>query len=118
MKPDRILICGGRDFSAWQKGHQILDELKKWFEDEFVVIQGGAKGADAMAAAWASKHGFPMIEMKPAWDALGHKAGPIRNEWMLKWALPNLIIAFPGGVGTKHMISLARNRIPTHVVKL
>lgn len=97
----------------------ILDDTRKFLADEFVVIHGGAKGADAMAAEWAAKNGYPVIEMKAAWTALGHKAGFVRNRWMVDWANPNLVISFPGGVGTADMLKLAKERqIETYVVKL
>jgi hypothetical protein len=35
------------------------------------------------------------------WDELGKKAGPLRNQRMLDEGKPDLVVAFPGGGGTK-----------------
>jgi hypothetical protein len=42
------------------------------------------------------------------WAGLGRKAGPIRNEQMLSEGQPHLVVAFPGGRGTAHMVGIAR----------
>jgi predicted Rossmann-fold nucleotide-binding protein len=45
------------------------------------------------------------------WDNFGSRAGAMRNENMLLLA-PDLVVAFPGGPGTAHMVRIAkRNKI-------
>jgi len=39
--------------------------------------------------------------------AYKNAAGPIRNQWMLKYGKPDLVLALPGGAGTASMIDLA-----------
>jgi UDP-N-acetylmuramoylalanine-D-glutamate ligase len=41
------------------------------------------------------------------WDLHGKSAGPIRNQQMLDTGV-DLVIAFPGGKGTAHMVSIAK----------
>jgi len=41
------------------------------------------------------------------WDELGKKAGPLRNQRMLDEGKPDLVVAFPGGGGTKDMVRRA-----------
>lgn len=60
-----------------------------------------------MAHVWAFFEGCPVIRMDANWDFYGKKAGPIRNTWMLKYATPDLVIAFPGGGGTADMVAQA-----------
>ena len=71
--------------------------------------QGGATGADRLAAAWALHRGMPCAEVKAQWKRLGLKAGPIRNEWMLALD-PHMVVAFPGGDGTQNMVAKATAR--------
>lgn len=73
-----------------------------------LVITGGAKGADTLAAEWAHAKGYPLRIFLPKWKTHGHAAGPIRNATMLKEGKPDLVIAFPGGKGTQNMKKLAQ----------
>ena len=43
----------------------------------------------------------------PQWDELGKKAGPLRNQRMLDDGKPDMVVAFPGGGGTKDMVRRA-----------
>ena len=54
-------------------------------------------------ASRESRMGFPQGE----WDELGKKAGPLRNQRMLEEGKPELVVAFPGGGGTKDMVRRA-----------
>ena len=104
----RILVTGGREFNNYKFVSNTLTELKVWFENDFVLIHGAARGIDQHAHCWAFFTGCPVIEMKANWDFYGKPAGAIRNGWMLKYANPDLVVAFPGGKGTANMIEQAR----------
>jgi len=104
----RVLVCGGRDFSDRTLLKATLDHLAP-----SVVISGGARGADALAAEWAEATGWNVggvhLEEFPAdWTAHGKAAGPIRNQQMLDEGKPDLVVAFPGGRGTADMVRRAR----------
>ena len=62
-----------------------------------------------MAKRWAKSLGIPVIEMEPNWGFYGQAGGPIRNEWMIKFTDPDLVIAFPGNKGTRNMVEQARS---------
>lgn len=104
----RILVCGGRKY--WERDNviRVLDEASQHFDPDFVIIQGGANGADSLAKLWAFANGHPMIEMAAHWDAYKQAAGSMRNKWMIKYCNPDLIIAFPGGTGTANMVALGK----------
>lgn len=71
---------------------------------DITIISGGAKGADSLAIEWAKARGVT-YEVHPAqWDVHGKAAGPIRNQEMIDAGI-DLLVAFPGGRGTAHMIS-------------
>ena len=105
----RILICGGRKFNDMDKFKETMEQVRPWLNSTFCIIQGGAPGADKLAAAWAFFEGCPMIEMRANWDKYDKSAGSIRNSWMIEYAFPDLVIAFPGGPGTANMIKRARS---------
>lgn len=103
----RVLVCGGRDFTNRAYVLLTLDKLhaQRPISD---LIHGGASGADALAGEWAAhKRGIRRYISKPDWDRHGKAAGPIRNAHMLTWK-PDLVVAFPGGKGTAHMVKIAR----------
>jgi hypothetical protein len=97
----RVLVCGGRDFDGWASVHKTLSEI-----GPSVIIQGGAPGADRLAAKWADVNGVPLVTYPALWKQ-GKKAGPIRNAFMLKDSRPDLVVKFPGGSGTANMALLA-----------
>lgn len=105
------LICGGRDFSDQTMFDDIMSRLLEMFGCPERVIHGAAKGADAMAAAWADRMAIPSIAIPADWATHGKAAGPLRNEEMLKRE-PHRVIAFPGGKGTADMLCRAKKRIP------
>jgi predicted Rossmann-fold nucleotide-binding protein len=103
----RVLVCGGRDYRDRDALYAALDRLHA--EHGFsVVIAGGARGADTLAAEWAKDRAIPTEVYMAEWGRLGRKAGPIRNQRMLDDGKPDLVVAFPGGTGTAGMMALAR----------
>ena len=73
-----------------------------------VVVHGAAAGADSLGGDWATARGIPVQVFPADWDTLGRKAGPIRNQQMLDDGKPDLVVAFPGGRGTAHMMRISR----------
>jgi hypothetical protein len=110
----RILVCGGRDFDDWTLLNVTLSEFQTQFNKQpgynptnTVIIEGGAIGADFLARCWAKSWGLNFEEYKADWKKHGNAAGPIRNQQMLDTGI-DLVIAFPGGVGTADMIRRAK----------
>ncbi len=99
----KVLVCGGRDFFDSPKIFKILDQ----YEEMTCLIQGGARGADSLAKRYAELKGIPVITMEPNWKHYNKAAGTIRNGWMLHFAKPDAVVAFPGGRGTQDMIDQA-----------
>lgn len=105
--PERVLVCGGRDYADETIVFRVLDESRPWFAKQFCIIVGGARGVDRFARHWAESRGICCIVVNAQWHAYGMSAGPIRNTWMLKFCRPQLVIAFPGGKGTEDMVKQA-----------
>lgn len=81
------------------------------------IISGMARGADSLAAEWATKFGFPLQKFPADWKKYGKAAGSIRNQQMLDEGKPDLVIAFPGGTGTRDMIKKA-NKAGVRVIEV
>lgn len=102
-----VLVCGGRNYASALTVSDILGALNA--KHRFtLLIHGGASGADSLAHGWAEMHDVPVREFPADWATNGRAAGPIRNERMLREGKPDLVVAFPGGKGTAHMVSIAR----------
>lgn len=105
----RILVCGGVEWSNITMTEAVLDGYREQYHEKdkpIVIVQGGARGADYIAKAWAEKHGIPGETFKAEWNKYGRAAGPIRNSAMLE-TRPDLVIAFPGGRGTSDTVTKA-----------
>lgn len=101
----RILVTGGRDFSDHNLLYETLDNL-----GITEICQGGAKGADRLAGAWAHDRSIPCVIYKADWGLHGKSAGIKRNIFMLDDFKPDLVVAFPGGRGTAHMIQYSKKQ--------
>lgn len=124
MNQFKVLVCGGRDYSNIEKVKDVLDMINDICRNNFIessemiVIHGGARGADSLAGKWAKQNNIQSEVYLADWQNHGKRAGPIRNELMLKTGKPNIVVAFPGGNGTKHMVSIAkRDNIEVYEVK-
>lgn len=131
----RILVCGGRDY-----GTKVVDEksvidtkqveqLYRTLDNalkaatlagrHFVLIHGGARGADTLSGLWATARQVKDVRVfKADWETHGRSAGPIRNQKMLTESEPHLIVAFRGGKGTAHMVSIGKKAgVPVYEVR-
>lgn len=104
----KVLVCGGRYFSDYDKLSSELWRLHK-SRPITAVIEGGANGADRIARGWAKEFGVECITVPADWNAHGRAAGPIRNERMLREQRPDLVLAMPGGRGTADMVRRAKS---------
>lgn len=98
----RIIVCGGRYYEEWKTVSRALKEAAPT-----VLIQGGASGADKLAMKWAEINGIPVVTYPASWR-VGKKGGPMRNAFMLQDSRADLVIAFPGGRGTRDMVGRAK----------
>lgn len=105
MKRKVILVCGGRNYSDWKTVWRELQRLKP---TKIVTGQCDTKeNADKLAERWAYMNGIEYQGYPADWRMFGTSAGPIRNSQMLAAEKPDLVLAFPGGRGTRDMINKA-----------
>lgn len=103
----RVLACGGRDFLDKDEVFDALDWLHA-VEGIGFLMHGGARGADRLAASWATYANVPVRRFNADWNRFKKAAGPIRNAQMLVEGRPTIIVAFPGRTGTADMMQKAR----------
>jgi hypothetical protein len=104
----RVLVCGGRDWRDAELVESTLDDLFAARGPFDRLIHGGARGVDRIAGNWARKHGVLEWEFLPEWHRAGMHDGSVRNQRMIAEALPDLVLAFPGGGGTADMVERAK----------
>lgn len=105
-----LLICGGRYFNDYEKLCAAMCGLP--FTPS-IIIQGGAKGADSLAAGWASQNEIHCATVPALWNAFDKPAGNLRNGAMLLLNV-GYCLAMPGGSGTADMVRRClENKIPT-----
>lgn len=103
---NKVLVCGGRDFLNRKGLFGVLNQIH-YSSPINLIIHGGALGADQMAGSWARKNKIAVKIFPAQWQKYGKSAGYQRNAQMLKEGLPDFVVAFPGGKGTKMMVELA-----------
>lgn len=111
----KILVCGGRGYADGEFLQAQLDELRR---DHHIthVIHGAAPGADCLAGNWGRLRGVQVVACPANWGYYGKFAGYKRNEAMAQLT-PDLVVAFPGGSGTRSMVSIAEGHlIPVRMV--
>jgi hypothetical protein len=123
----RVLVCGSRTFEDRVPIETMLhgyhDQALAWDEVPH-VIEGGAKGADSIAGAWADSMECPHEQYPADWGQHGKRAGFIRNQQMLDEGKPDVVWAFVdkplrNSRGTADMVRRARNaQLPTYVVEV
>jgi hypothetical protein len=123
----RLLVCGGRDWTDYDRLAWMLDRLAATNRIE-VLTHGASRGADQMAHSWARLHRVPVDPWPAQWTAYPvnerWRAGHDRNRQMLDNAKPDLVVAFKVGFdwtmktgGTENMVRIAgEDNVPTLVV--
>jgi hypothetical protein len=102
----RVLVCGGRSFHKAELLAKTLLALHRTTPFT-LVIHGAATGADSLAGAWALTHRVNVLRYPPAWTKHGRQSGAIRNRQMIIEGRPDLVVAFPGGPGTRDIVAQA-----------
>jgi len=91
----KIAVTGGLDFNDHQLIWDRLDKVHAKHPDMVLLHGGSPKGAELIAAKWASNHKVPQIAFKPDWTKHAKAAPFKRNDAMLD-VLPIGVIVFPG----------------------
>ncbi|NOT72488.1 MAG: DUF2493 domain-containing protein [Hyphomicrobium sp.] len=99
----RVIVTGGRDLTDAGLVAFGLDGIRRLVGD-FLLVHGGARGADTLANRWAVARGLPRPEIHKVdgsdWSRYRGYAGHRRNQAMVD-AGALLLVSFPGGNGTR-----------------
>lgn len=116
-----VMICGSRTItdSDWVF-NQAEEYLREIYQETnqvcFRIIEGGARGVDQIAEAFAVSHNCACKEYPADWNKYGRAAGPIRNEQMVKDCDYCLILWDGSSRGTKNDIDLCERYGKKHKV--
>jgi hypothetical protein len=106
----RVLACGSR---GWTDENIVRNALSAFGPGD-VLIHGCARGADTLAGNIGRGYGMVVEEYPADWKNLGRRAGPIRNERMLREGKPDVGLAFDLGTpGTADMAEWFSTPRPT-----
>jgi hypothetical protein len=111
----RVLITGSRNF----KDRDAMVAALEGYDDDTVIVHGGARGADRLAHDVAFAMGYSIALFSADWNKHGKAAGPLRNQAMVD-AGADVCLAFPlpGSKGTWDCVKRAlRADIPVDVIK-
>lgn len=104
-----IAIVGGRDFSDYTLLKESISayiSIYSGIPDN--IVSGGAKGADTLAAQFATEMDIPLLVFKPDYQKYGRGATLVRNTQIIENA--DVVFAFWDGQskGTKDSITKAK----------
>lgn len=102
----KVLVCGGGSYCDQEFMFKVLDALELGLDD--AIIYGGFFGADALAGRWARSRNVPEIVFSADFKKFGDDAPRVNNFKMVTEGEPDIVIAFPGGKCTEHMMDTAR----------
>jgi hypothetical protein len=91
----KIAVTGGLDFNDHRLIWDRLDKVHAKHPDMVLLHGGSPKGAELIAAKWASNRKVPQIAFKPDWTKHAKAAPFNRNDAMLD-VLPIGVMVFPG----------------------
>lgn len=109
-----VLVCGGRNFATPEdkpnedyvneRGY-FLSRMDMLWEQKSpdLIVHGNAEGPDKLSGLYALDKECNVMVVPAKWATHGRSAGPKRNWEMLQLQHVDLVVAFPGGTGTKNM---------------
>lgn len=101
-----LWVAGGRDYHVRTR---VSSVLRGYADDGWTLITGAAPGADLLAEDLWREWQAPYVGIPAQWDRDGKPAGVVRNR-VIGHLDPDLLIAFPGGRGTRDAINVAAER--------
>lgn len=103
-----VLVCGGCNYNDKQKLYSVLDQMhdvggEPYHMEITEIVNGAASGADKLSSDWArerKKHNGTSIRL---YEFPADGPGPTNYQEMIDARKPDVVVAFPGGVGTHNM---------------
>lgn len=116
-----VLIAGDRNWADEAPIRTLLVELKAEHGLDLLVVCGGARGVDTIAATISTELGIDLVVVPANWVGRPKYAGPYRNKLMLDLMPVDEVVAvhrwLPKSKGTKDLVQRAEKRgIPVRVI--
>ena len=109
-----VVFSGGQEWHDFQQLWDRLDAIHARIPHMTLCTTAQRKGCDAIAAAWASKRGVPVVAFTPQTGRYGNRAGFVRNEQLIKLAPVEAIVCQGSGLQSNLLEKLKEARVPTH----
>lgn len=112
----KLAVVGTRTFERAELVSAYLDRCRRE-QPDLVIVSGGARGADRLAAEYARRHHLDLVLFHADWQAHGRRAGALRNKQIVDAA--EALVAFwdERSPGTKISLEMAvRKGIPATIV--
>lgn len=90
----KIIVSGGKNADVGRV-YAVLDKTLQKFQgrqEKMVLLHGGAKGAELIAAAWAQSRNVSQVVLKPDWKTHDRAAPFKRNDAMLETMPAGLVM--------------------------
>ncbi len=107
----KVLFTGSRTWTNKDIVKDVLIKLKEKYKDDLCLCEGGAKGLDSISKEIAQSLGIYVFECNALWDYHMKAAGFLRNQAMLLFFIPDLVIGYSANIeesnGTKDCLNRA-----------
>lgn len=111
-----VVFSGGQQFGDVELVQDYLDAIHTRIPSMVLATTAQNKGADVIAASWASRHNVPVVLCKP--DASRGASAPFqRNARMLAFKPVEAVVCSGGGIQQNLADRLREARIPLHIVR-
>ena len=90
-----MAFTGGSECNDIDRIWAALDKVRAKYAGMVLLHGGSPKGAELIAAKWASNRNVPHVVFKPDWAKHKNAAPFKRNDQMLE-AMPVGVVVFPG----------------------
>ncbi len=111
-----VLFSGGQQFTDIDLVQDYLSAIRERIPHMVLATTAQNKGADVIAASWASRNNVPVVLCKPN-SSHGPSAPFRRNERMMKLAPVEAIICSGGGIQLNLADALRKAVVPLHILR-
>lgn len=91
----KVALTGGLDFDDHRLIWDRLDQVQAKHPDMVLLHGGSPKGAELIAAKWATNRRVPQVAFKPDWSKHA-KSAPFKRNDLILTMMPIGVIVFPG----------------------
>lgn len=110
---DFLIVAGSRDLTS-DDYPIVADAIDRWLREhgypDVVIVEGGSRGADALAAQYCRVRLVAHRRENAGWAKHGRAAGPFRNQKMIDDADGLVVVRFPDSRGSADVLQRAKRK--------